>query len=252
MENLSNNQLNQNNEEEIRMINDEEFIKEQEEGMEEMREHNAGIDKMIKELEEERIDGMREMKEHNEKIDKLIEELEEERKDGEEEMRESLKENKVDKKEVKQQAVVRVVTENKIKPPMNMSNVSNEVVQKQDINKRKNALKYLLNAKDSITRTLNCNAKLHWSKEEITLLRRVRALSNELGAIIDTLKIIPKQQEEMREIQQQLVEQPIENIKVEYAKSGEFSIINIETKVIETTGNKDEIKGYLKGLYTRQ
>lgn len=183
-----------------------------------------------------------------EKIKEIQEkELEQERLDGLAEMQESLKENKTDNKKVKQQTDV--ITADMIKPPMNMSSVLNEIVQKQDINKRKSALQYLSNAKDSITRTLDYNGKLHWSKEEITLLRRVRAISNELGTIIDILKVIPKQQEEMKEIQQQLEQQPIANIKVEYVKGGEFSVINTETKVIETTGNKDEIKGYLKALY---
>ena len=47
-----------------------EFIKEQEDMMTEMREHNARIEEMEKELEQERIDGMEEMieslKKHNE------------------------------------------------------------------------------------------------------------------------------------------------------------------------------------------
>lgn len=151
-------------------------------------------------------------------------------------------------KDVKQATVIEKTAE-QTKPPINTLNIAEL---KEDITKRKSAIKYLTDAKDSITKTLDCNQKRHWSKEEKILLRKVRAISKELGTIIEQLKMIPEQQGGMAEIQQQLLEQPITNIKVAYAKGGKFSVINTDTEVIETTGNKDEIKGYLKGIYTRQ
>lgn len=154
-------------------------------------------------------------------------------------------------KDVKQATVIEK-TAGQTKPPMNIPNTLNIADIKEDITKRKTAIKYLTDAKDSITKTLDCNQKRHWSKEEKILLRKVRAISNELGTIIEQLKIIPEQQGGMAEIQQQLLEQPITNIKVAYAKGGKFSVINTDTEVTETTGNKDEIKGYLKGIYTRK
>jgi len=139
-----------------------------------------------------------------------------------------------------------------VKPPINKPNTSNTAELKEDITKRKKAINYLTDAKDSITKTLDFNQKHHWSKEEKILLRKVRAISNELGTIVDQLKIIPEQQAGMVEIQQQLAKQPVANIKVEYATSGEFSIIQEDTGSTLVTGNKEEIKGFLKGYIAQQ
>lgn len=160
-------------------------------------------------------------------------------------------------KETKQPTVAGGITADtektkEVKPPMNTPNTSIAVGQKEDITKRKNAINYLSDAKDSITKTLNINGKLHWTKEEIQLLRRVRAISKELETIINTLKVISGQQAGMVEIQQQLAKQPVANIKVEYATSGEFSIIQEDTGSTLVTGNKEEIKGFLKGYIAQQ
>ena len=160
--------------------------------------------------------------------------------------------------ETKQTTVAGVTTADtektkEVKPPINnMPNTSIAVGQKEDITKRKNAIKYLSDAKDSITKTLNINGKLHWTKEEIQLLRRVRAISKELETVTNTLKIISGQQEGMAEIKRQLAEQPVANIKVEYATSGEFSIIQEDTGATLVTGNKEVIKGFLKGYIVQQ
>ncbi len=101
------------------------------------------------------------------------------------------------------------------KPPMNNPNTSKVAGQKEDIMKRKRAVTYLSNTKQTITRTLNYNGKLDWSKEEIELMRRVRAISNELEEIIDKLKMIQEKQEQerMTEIKQLLAEKPVAEIK---------------------------------------
>lgn len=126
MEDLSNNQVNKNNKEEIIMndnkefikeyirygeeMTEEEFIKEQEEGMAEMEESMKEYNKLVEGIERERKEGIAEMTEYNNHIKELeeeqeqlnrqeeinhynriieeIKEMEQERKEGLEEMKE--------------------------------------------------------------------------------------------------------------------------------------------------------------------
>lgn len=90
MENLSNNQVNPNNKEERKMINDEEFINEQEEGLAEMQESLKEYNRLTEETIKEMQDGAEEMKEHN----KLIKELEQEPKGKPTEIQNTPKEDK--------------------------------------------------------------------------------------------------------------------------------------------------------------
>ncbi len=174
------------------------------------------------------------------------------------EQEEIVAELKEPKGETKQPTVAGGTTEDtektKEEKPLinNIPNTSNTSDLKEDITKRKKTINYLTNAKDSITKTLDFNQKHHWSKEEKILLRKVRAISNELGTIIAQLKIIPEQQAGMLEIQQQLAKQPVVNVKVEYATSREFSIIQEDTGATLVTGNKEVIKGFLKGYIVQQ
>lgn len=233
--------------------NEKEFVMEQEDIMAEVKEYNNQLKEKEKEFVKEQEETMQEVKEHNEEYNKVTKELEQERKDSIIEMKEY---NSTIDKETKQPTVAGGTADTEkakeVKPPMNVPNTSIAVGQKEDITKRKNAINYLSDAKDSITKTLNINGKLHWTKEEIQLLRRVRAISKELETIINTLKVISGQQAGMVEIQQQLAKQPVANIKVEYATSGEFSIIQEDTGSTLVTGNKEEIKGFLKGYIAQQ
>lgn len=233
--------------------NEKEFVKEQEDIMAEVKEYNNQLKEKEKEFVKEQEETMQEVKEHNEEYNKVTKELEQERKDSIIEVKEY---NSTIDRETKQPTVAGETADTEkakeVKPPMNTPNTSIAVGQKEDITKRKNAINYLSDAKDSITKTLNINGKLHWTKEEIQLLRRVRAISKELETIINTLKVISGQQAGMVEIQQQLAKQPVANIKVEYATSGEFSIIQEDTGSTLVTGNKEEIKGFLKGYIAQQ
>lgn len=233
--------------------NEKEFVKEQEDIMAEVKEYNNQLKEKEKEFVKEQEETIQEVKEHNEEYNKVTKELEQERKDSIIEVKEY---NSTIDKETKQPTVAGETADTEkakeVKPPMNAPNTSIAVGQKEDITKRKNAINYLSDAKDSITKTLNINGKLHWTKEEIQLLRRVRAISKELETIINTLKVISGQQAGMVEIQQQLAKQPVANIKVEYATSGEFSIIQEDTGSTLVTGNKEEIKGFLKGYIAQQ
>ena len=229
--------------------NEKEFVKEQEDIMAEVKEYNRQLKEKEKEFVKEQEETMQEVKEHN----KVTKELEQERKDGITEMKEY---NSTLEKETKQTTVAGETADTEktkeVKPPINKPNTSNTAELKEDITKRKKAINYLTDAKDSITRTLDFNGKLHWTKEEIQLLRRVRAISKELETITNKLKVISGQQEGMEEIQQQLAKQPVTNVKVEYATSGEFSIIQEDTGSTLVTGNKEVIKGFLKGYIVQQ
>ena len=233
--------------------NEKEFVMEQEDIMAEVKEYNNQLKEKEKEFVKEQEETMQEVKEHNEEYNKVTKELEQERKDSVIEMKEY---NSTIDKETKPATVAGGTADTEkakeVKPPMNAPNTSIAVGQKEDITKRKNAINYLSDAKDSITKTLDFNQKHHWSKEEKILLRKVRTISNELGTIIAQLKIIPEQQAGMVEIQQQLAKQPVANVKVEYATSGNFSIIQEDTGSTLVTGNKEEIKGFLKGYIAQQ
>ena len=67
------------------------FIKEQEEMMAEVKEHNEKISRIIQEQEKERQDGLKEMTESIEEHKKIAEEIKQETQEGLAEMQESLK-----------------------------------------------------------------------------------------------------------------------------------------------------------------
>lgn len=226
----------------------EEFVKEQEEMMAEVKEINERQDKILKEQEQERQDGLKEMNESIEEHKKIAEEIKQETQDGLAEMQNSPKEDTIKNKKEQNSTSEK----GKVNPPMNKPNTTIAVGQKEDITKRKNAVKYLTDAKESITKTLNYNGKLKWTKEEIALMRKVRAISKELETITNNLRVSIELQEGLTEIQQQLVRQPVANVKVGVTEKGEFAIIKANTEEIMTTGNKEKVKGFLDAIYITQ
>lgn len=191
-------------------------------------------------------------KEFNERYNKMIgkqeetatdntQEKEQERKEETKETADSIKENTTEEKETKQDNSNKEMKSQIV------------VIPKQDIVKKKKSVEYLIGSKDSIKRTVDICAKqkLKWTKEEISLMSRVRAISKELETITNRLKIITQQQEGYEEITSQLTEFPVANIKIECLESGEFSAVTADTAVTIIKGSKDEVKGFLKGRYSK-
>lgn len=77
----------------------------------------------------------------------------------------------------------------------------------------------------------------------------VKAFDEGITYLVET---IPIQEKGMEEINTLLAEKPILNIKIEFAEAGKFSVICLITGEILMTGNKEEIKGFINGLYVAQ
>ncbi len=76
----------------------------------------------------------------------------------------------------------------------------------------------------------------------------VKAFDESITYLIET---IPAQEEGMAEIKQLLADKPITSIKVEFADGGKFSVIQTTGEIL-MTGNKEEVKGCINGLYIAQ
>ena len=76
----------------------------------------------------------------------------------------------------------------------------------------------------------------------------VKAFDESITHLVET---IPIQEEGMTEINQLLTDKPITNIKVEFAESGKFSVVQTTGEIL-MTGSKEEVKGCLNGLYIAQ
>lgn len=76
----------------------------------------------------------------------------------------------------------------------------------------------------------------------------VKAFDESITYLVET---IPAQEEGMAEIKQLLADKPITNIKVEFAEGGKFSVMQTTGEIL-MTGNKEEVKGCLNGLYIAQ
>ena len=77
----------------------------------------------------------------------------------------------------------------------------------------------------------------------------VKAFDEGITYLVET---IPMQEKGREEINTLLTEKPITNIKVELAEVGKFSVIQVTTGEILMTGNKEEVKGCINGLYISQ
>lgn len=77
----------------------------------------------------------------------------------------------------------------------------------------------------------------------------VKAFDESITYLVET---IPVQEDGMTEIKQLLADKPIANITVEFAEGGKFSVVQTTTGEILITGNKEEVKGCLNGLYIAQ
>lgn len=76
----------------------------------------------------------------------------------------------------------------------------------------------------------------------------VKAFDESITHLVET---IPIQEEGMTEINQLLTDKPITNIKVEFAESGKFSVVQTTGEIL-MTGSKEEVKGCLNGLFIAQ
>lgn len=200
-------------------------------------------------MEEKNKDDLLEEKdiiELNERYNKIVEEREERKRKEDLEGKEETKETADSIKDNTPEETKQDNSNKEMKPPI-------VVIPKQDIVKKKKSLEYLIGSKDSIKRTVDtcANQKLKWTKEEISLMSRVRAISKELETITNRLKIVIQQQEGYEEITCQLAEHPVADIKIECLESGEFSVVTADTEVTIIKGSKDEVKGFLKGRYSK-
>ncbi len=98
------------------------------------------------------------------------------------------------------------------------------------------------------------NDKVEMSSQERNFWEKrikplVKAFDESITYLVET---IPMQEKGMEEINTLLAEKPIINIKVELAEVGKFSVILVTTGEILMTGNKEEVKGCINGLYIAQ
>lgn len=76
----------------------------------------------------------------------------------------------------------------------------------------------------------------------------VKAFDESITYLVET---IPIQEKEMKEIETLFAEKPIANIEVKFAEGGKFAVTQASGEII-MTGNKEEVKGCLNGLYIAQ
>ena len=104
------------------------------------------------------------------------------------------------------------------------------------------------NSNGRIQDTLDWNSKRDWSAHEQAILDKIKEKSDDINNLIETLKAIPK----MKEIEKQLTEKPIANIRVAFADNGRFSVIDTRNNKPVLTDTVENIIRFLDGMALMQ
>ena len=112
---------------------------------------------------------------------------------------------------------------------------------------------FLKKSTESIKKSITYNNKIEWTEKERKVFDELKAIAVVLVQKTNELvENIPLQEEGLAEIEQQLADKPIADIKLQLAGRDNFSIIKVSTGKIIATGNVEVIKGVLNGLYIAQ
>ena len=113
-------------------------------------------------------------------------------------------------------------------------------------------LGYIMKGNTRIQQSVEWNLDQPWSKEELACLQRIKKNSNEIEELVNIIKQLPEQETALKEIEQQLEDEPVPAVKVEIASFGRFSIINVASGAVIMTDKKDAIKSMLQAMYKMQ
>lgn len=122
------------------------------------------------------------------------------------------------------------------------------VAEVEELSKKEKAVEYLSNSNGRIQDTLDWNSKREWSAHEQAILDKIKEKSDDINNLIETLKAIPK----MKEIEKQLTEKPIANIRVAFADNGRFSVIDTRNNKPVLTDTVENIIRFLDGMALMQ
>ena len=169
------------------------------------------------------------------------------------------------------QTVAGATTENtilevkEIKPPMNLdldkflADSEKEIKEsgnyKEDLpqDPKERARFFLKKSMESVKKSITYNNKIEWTEKERKVFEELKAIAAVLvQKTKELVENIPLQEEGLAEIEQQLADKPIADIKLQLAGRDNFSIIKVSTGKIIATGNVEVIKGVLNGLYIAQ
>lgn len=117
-----------------------------------------------------------------------------------------------------------------------------------ELTKKQKTVNYLFKGNSRIQDTLNWNAKLEWSEDELAIYKEIADKSIELGEHINALTI----KIQMTDINKQLESTPVANVKVEFSNNNGFLVRNTKTGAIVTTGTASEIIKFLEGYALMQ
>ena len=107
---------------------------------------------------------------------------------------------------------------------------------------RDDATYYLLKDTQKLYTNLGWNNDKEWNNRQRPLYDKLIKEVETVKEEIEELQLMTKQDNEIKEINQQLKETPVANITIEFAEKGQFSIVNTQTKQVITTNTADVIK----------
>ena len=163
-----------------------------------------------------------------------------------------------DKKEVKET----VVAGGELRPPMNNVQVakpeprvvaSSYNAKKYDDQDPKKKGRFFVNkASTDMVNALDWNDKAGWNPKERELWELLKIKAKEIAGMVDKFCQMSELEKQMQELQEQLEEKPIENIKVEFTNSSKFAVINTQNGKVVMEDTANNVSRFLFGLAQMQ
>lgn len=154
-----------------------------------------------------------------------------------------------DKKDVKG-----TVAGGELRPPMNNVVVNRTepkvaVAVAHNESPKDTAKSFLRKVKDDLNYTVNRNKDIDWTPREKEWYSVLEFKTKEISTIIDTIKLVSEQDEQMPKIQKQLEEKPVTDVSVEFGNRGGFVIKNTKTGIAVFQGNERDVKAFLEAMH---